>query len=93
MTILKFDLVGEEDKQAVETDITLALFAAECVFGKPRVRMEASYILEEDGAACVINAAGEAGEAAARIFAGLTAARLGEASYSVKRVEEVSRGN
>ena len=89
MTVLKFELAGDPDRDAVEADVALALFAAECVFGKPRVRMEASYLVDNSGHACVFNAGGEAGEAAARIFAGLTAVRLGEAAYSIRRLERV----
>ena len=88
MAILKFTMAREQDRGAVETDVALALFAAECVYGKPRVRLEASYLVADDGSACVVRANGEAGDAAARIFAGLTAVRVGEAAYSVKRLEE-----
>jgi hypothetical protein len=84
MAIHKFTLTGEQDREAVETDITLALFAAECVYGKPRIRLEASYLVADDGSACVLRVNGEAGEAASRIFAGLTAARVGEAGYAVR---------
>ncbi|HLF75990.1 MAG TPA: hypothetical protein VJB57_00730 [Dehalococcoidia bacterium] len=84
--ILKFEMRAESGRDDVESDLALALFAAECVYGKPRVRMEASYLVAEDGRTCVVSTAGEAGEAAARIFAGLTSARVGEAAYSVKRL-------
>jgi len=85
MTILKFSLPGEQDRDAVEADVALALLAAECVYGKPRIRLEASYVVADDGSACVVKTSGEAGEAAARIFAGLTAARVGEDGYKVRR--------
>jgi hypothetical protein len=85
MPTLRFAFSGKPDREAVEADVTLALFAAEQVFGKPRVRLEAGYTLERDGRSCVLTATGEAGDAAARIFAGLTAVRLGEAAYTVRR--------
>jgi hypothetical protein len=88
MTILKFSLPGERDRDAVEADVALALFAAECVFGRPRVRLEASYVVADGGSACVLKASGEAGEAAARIFAGLTAARVGEEGYRVRHEDD-----
>jgi hypothetical protein len=90
MAILKFEFRGEVDREAIETDVTLAIFASECVFGKPRIRLEASYLLDDEGKACVISTAGEAGEAAARRFAGLTAARVGEEGYSVRRQHEAA---
>ncbi len=87
MTVLKFEFLGKRDHDAVEADATFAIFASECVYGRPRIRLEASYLIADDGSACVVKAMGEAGEAAARIFAGLTAARVGEQAYSVKRVD------
>lgn len=78
----------EVSREAVEVDIALAIFAAECVYGRPRVRMEASYLVDEDGSACVLEIGGEAGDSVARVFAGLSAARLGEEGYSVHRAPQ-----
>ena len=86
MTIVRFELAGQKNKEALETDIALALFAAECVYGKPRVRLEASYLVADDGQVCVVRADGDAGDAAARIFAGLTAVRVGEKADGVRRM-------
>lgn len=74
------------DKDNVEADIALAIFAAECVYGRPRVRMEASYLVDEDGTVCVLSVDGDAGDSIARVFAGLCAARLGEDAYSIQRM-------
>ena len=68
--------------------MALAIFAAECVYGRPRVRMEAAYDLDAKGKACVLKVSGEAGEAVARVFAGLAAARFGETAYSIERIQE-----
>jgi len=84
--LLRFAFAGGGAKEDIEADITLAIFTAECVYGRPRVRMEASYLVDDDGASCVIDVGGESGEAAARVFAGLTAARVGEQAFSVKRM-------
>jgi hypothetical protein len=91
MTILRFELTEETDREAAETDLSIAVFAAECVYGQARLRLEMSYALDDNGKICVIRSAGEAGEAAARIFAGLTAARLGEAAYAVRVLEKGSQ--
>ena len=84
--VVRFAFPEGGEKEDVEADIALAIFTAECVYGRPRVRMEASYLVEDDGMSCVIDVEGEAGEAAARVFTGLTAARVGERAFSVKRV-------
>ena len=83
--VLRFKF-KEVSRETVEADIALAIFAAECVYGRPRVRIEASYLVDEDGGACVLEIDGDAGESVARVFAGLCAARLGEEAYSVHRV-------
>ena len=85
-TVLRFQLQGDADQEAVETDIALALFAAECVYGKPRVRLEASYLVGSEGRDCVIRSSGDAGDAAARIFTGLTSMRVGDSAYQVHRL-------
>ena len=84
-TIVKFAFTEGEKPEDVEADLALAIFAAECLFGKPRVRMEASYLVAEDGRSCVLQVAGESGEAAARIFSGLAAVRFGEEGFQVRR--------
>lgn len=86
--IIRFDYAGEPDAGAVETDVALAIFAAECIYGKPRTRLEASYLVADSGKTCVLRAAGEAGEAAARILTGLTSARVGEVAFTVRRLED-----
>jgi hypothetical protein len=83
---LRFAFKDGTDRAAVEEDLALAIFAAECVFGKARVRMEASYAVADDGRACLIDVGGEAGEAAARVFTGLATVRIGEDAFSVKRL-------
>lgn len=87
MPVLRFTFAGAPDHDAVEADVTLAIFAAEQIYGKARVRLEASYRMEADGAACLFTSSGEAGDAAARVLAGLTAARLGELGFSVRTLQ------
>ena len=88
--VLRFTFAGDCDRDSVEADMALAIFAAECVYGRPRVRMEAAYDLDAKGKACVLKVSGEAGEAVARVFAGLAAGRFGETAYSV-RIAQGSR--
>lgn len=87
MSILRFTFSEELDAAAVEGDMALAIFAAECVFGRPRVRMETSYLVDDGGRRCVVDVRGDAAEAAVRVFTGLTAARLGEEAFTVRPLE------
>jgi hypothetical protein len=85
-SLLRFRFASPSDATAVEDDLRLALFAAECLYGSARLRLEAAYLVRCDGATCVIESRGEAAEAAARVFAGLSAMRVGEAGFSVEHV-------
>lgn len=85
MSVIRFQFQGQVDRESVESDVALAIFAAECVYGRPRVRMEASYLV--DGQECLLDVSGESGDTVARVFAGLVSARLGEGSYTVVRVQ------
>jgi hypothetical protein len=85
-TTLRFGFTEGSSREGIEADIALAIFAAECVYGRPRVRREASYLVDQEGKACVVDIAGESGEAVARVFAGLTAARVGEEAFTVRRL-------
>jgi hypothetical protein len=84
--MLRFTVKGEAIRAEVEEDVLLALFASECIFGKPRVRLEVSYRIQDQGQTCLLETAGEAGEAAACIFTGLLTVRYGETGYRVKRL-------
>lgn len=81
--VLRFAFEKDHDREGVEADMALAIFAAECIHGRPRVRMEARYLVSPDGKSCVMEVRGAAGEAAARVFAGLASARLGDDGFRV----------
>jgi len=84
--VLRFEFSGETDERALEADLGLAILCAECIYGRPRVRMEISYVVDPAGKAVVLETAGEAGDAATRVFAGLLATHLGEQAYKVRRL-------
>jgi hypothetical protein len=85
--ILRFAFNGPQDQESIESDMALAIFAAECIHGSPRVRMETRYLLSPDGKFCAMELAGDAGEAAARVFAGLISARFGEGGVSISHYQ------
>jgi len=90
--MLRFTVKGEADHELIEVDVTHALLVSEFIFGKSHVRLEFRYRIQDQGRTCLIETAGEAGDAAARVFAGLLAARFGETGYSVKRLEREAVG-
>jgi len=48
--ILKFAFQGETGPEEIESDMALAIFAAECLHGRPRVCMETRYLISPGGA-------------------------------------------
>ncbi len=84
-TIMRFNFSDGIEAGEIEADLTLAILCAECLYGRPRVRMEVSYVVDPNGKACVLETAGEAADAVSRVFAGLLTVRLGEHAYSVRR--------
>ncbi len=84
--VLRFDFEEANSPTEVEADIALAIFAAECLYGRPRVRMETSYLVDKQGRSCVVEVNGESGEAAARVFAGLISVRVGEHAFRIESV-------
>lgn len=85
--VIRFRFSEPVERQEVEDDVCLAIFAVECLFGAPRVRLElAGFLVSEDGSCCVLDVCGPAGEAAARVFTGLTTTRVGGGALNVERV-------
>ena len=70
----------------VENSLLLAVLATECLHGRSLVRLDASFCLENDKRACVVDAATEVGLAIARIFTGFITREFGEKAFKVERV-------
>ena len=72
----------------IEESIAQAIFNAECVFGKPRVRVSGvAYYIPEEGSRCVVDVSSEVGEHVAQVFTGIMINALGEDKFQVKRIE------
>ena len=87
--ICKFRFPEGTKRELIEASIASAIFNAECVFGKPRVRVSGvAYYVPEDGRQCIIDISNEVGEHVAQVFTGLVINTLGEENLQVKRVEK-----
>jgi hypothetical protein len=86
--ILRFTFCQEQGREEVEGDLALAIFAAECIHGRPRVRLETRYLVGAGGQTCVMEVSGPAGESAAQVFTGLATARFGEEAVSIAHHQE-----
>lgn len=72
----------------IEETIRLAVLAAECLHGPSRVRLEASYCMDEEQNACVIDASTDVGRDIARFFTGFAISEFGEESFTVRPGEK-----
>ena len=71
----------------IEESIAQAIFNAECVFGKPRVRVSGvAYYISEEGR-CIIDVSSEVGEHVAQVFTGIMINAIGEEKFQVRRIE------
>src|SRR5579871_2300079 len=85
--ITRFRFAHPADRRLVEGDVAVAVLAVEALYGATRLRIEAGYLVKEDGATCVIETRGDAGDALTRIFAGLCSARVGEDGFAVEHID------
>ena len=73
-------------RDAIEAQLALAIVAAECFFGKPKVRISAAYLFPKRSRELVIDVGTEVGEHIAQVFAGLLTRQVGEDRFTVDRV-------
>jgi hypothetical protein len=81
-------------REVVEAQLALAIIAAECTFGQPKVRINAAYCVSPASKAAqgnrklqaVIDISTEVGEHIAQVFTGLMIRQLGEDNFVVERV-------
>ena len=87
--LCRFKFPKETKRELIEASIASAIFNAECVFGKPRVRVSGTaYYLDEDSPQCIIDVSTEIGEHIAQVFTGIMINTLGEEKFQVRRIEE-----
>jgi hypothetical protein len=89
-TVCRFKFPEDIDGGTIEGHLALAILAAECTFGKPRVRISAAYRLSEEKSQLAIDVSTEVGEHIAQVFTGLVIRELGEESFTVDRMTDRS---
>ena len=86
----KFMFPDNVTKEALETQLALAILAAECKYGQARVRIGTSYGISADASQIAIDVSTEVGEHVAEVFTGLMIRQIGEEQFSVDRIESRS---
>ena len=77
--------------QDIEETLHLAILAAECLHGQSRVRLDASYCMDSEKRACVIDAGTDVGRDIVRIFTGFAIREFGEDAFKVRRAEQAPK--
>ena len=84
-TVCKFKFPDGTDRETIESQIAMAITAAECTYGHPKVRISASYLISADKPEIAIDVSTEVGEHIAQTFTGLMIRQLGEDNFNVER--------
>lgn len=84
--VCRFKFPEGLDREIIETQLALAIIAAECTFGQPRVRISAAYCVSRDKPQVAIDVSTEVGEHIAEVFTGLMIRQIGEDKFTVDRV-------
>lgn len=86
--VCSFKFPRETKREFIEASIASAIFNAESIYGKPKVRISGvAYWLAEDGSGCIIDVSSEVGEHVAQVFTGIMINTLGDNGFSVKRIQ------
>jgi len=90
--VCRFKFPEGLDREIIETQLALAIIAAECTFGQPKVRISAAYCVSPGSSDAkkkpqvAIDVSTEVGEHIAQVFTGLMIRQLGEDKFTVDRV-------
>lgn len=86
--VYRFQFKNKIPSKVVEETLYWAVFNAESVFGKPKVRLDASFLFDKEKNICVIDKSTEVGKHIAQVFTSLISKEYGEDSFKVERIEE-----
>jgi len=85
--VYRFQFKQSVPSKEIEETLFWAVFNAESVFGKPRLRLDASFIFDRDKRVCVIDKSTEVGQHIAQVFTSLITREFGEDSFKVERLQ------
>jgi hypothetical protein len=84
-SVCVFQLPDGTTRGFMEGHLATAVFSAECIFGRPRVRLSARYWLDRPGSVLIVDVADSVGEHIAQVLVGCFTRDFGEAGFSVTR--------
>ena len=84
--VYRFQLKDDISPKEIEENLFWATFNAESVFGKPRVRLDASFLFDPIKKVCVIDKTTEVGQHIAQVFISLVTRKFGEEAFKIERL-------
>jgi len=88
--IYRYDFSTEVPLPRVEESLALSVLTAESLHGSPQVRLDASFCVDREKHACIVDAGTEVGCDIARIFTGYLTREFGESAFKIKRLKRDS---
>ncbi len=86
--VYRYSFSSKLNIQDIEDSLFLAVLAAECLYGRPRARLDTSFSLEKKKMSCLIDAGTKVGCCIARIFTGFLTREFSEANFRVERLDD-----
>ncbi len=84
--IYKYEISFDVPLDEVEQSLALSVLTTESLHGRTRVRLDASFFIDKDKHACIVDGGTEVGRHIASIFTGYLTREFGENAFKVKRV-------
>lgn len=84
--IYKYEFSFDIPIHEVERLLALSVLTTESLHGRTQVRLDASFYLDKQKRACIVDAGTEVGRHIARIFTGYLTREFGEEAFKVKRI-------
>lgn len=97
-SVCRFKFTKGIDRETIEKQLALAIISTECTFGRPKVRMNASYYFSpkkkigsvKNEVKVVIDVSNRIGEHIAGLFTGLIIRQFGEDKFAVDRLDDAN---
>jgi len=91
--IYKYEFSFNIPLDEVEQSLALSVLTTESLHGRTRVRLDASFCIDKEKHACIVDAGTEVGRHIASIFTGYLTREFGENTFKVRRLSRNSEQN
>ncbi|MCG3204358.1 MAG: hypothetical protein KCHDKBKB_01073 [Elusimicrobia bacterium] len=86
--VYRFEFRPEISPKEIEENLYWAVLNAESIFGKAKVRLDASFYFDKAEKVCIIDKTTEVGQHIAQIFTSCVARAFGDTAFKVVRLRK-----